>query len=171
MRIRLSAAALTALGAAAAPASAAELNVGIEIPRLNVAEYHRPYVAIWIEKPDQSAVKTLAVWYEVNNAKNEGETWLKDLRQWWRRAGRSLNVKADGVSGATRAPGRHQAVFRGAKVGNLAPGQYALVVEAAREVGGREVVKVPFEWPAKGVRTGSAKGTSELGAVTLTVKP
>ena len=36
-----------ALGCAlAAPALAAGLDVSVEIPRLNVAEYHRPYVAI-----------------------------------------------------------------------------------------------------------------------------
>ena len=29
----------------------AELQVSLEIPRMNVAEYHRPYIAMWIEKP------------------------------------------------------------------------------------------------------------------------
>ncbi len=45
---------ITVSGALTAPALAAEMNVSIEIPKLNVAEYHRPYVAIWLEKPDQS---------------------------------------------------------------------------------------------------------------------
>ena len=54
----------------------------------------------------------------------------------------------------------------------LAPGQYTLVVEAAREVGGRELLKIPFTWPAKGApQSGKAQGATELGAVTLTVKP
>ena len=54
----------------------------------------------------------------------------------------------------------------------LAPGQYTLVVEAAREVGGRELLKIPFTWPAKGApQSGKAQGSTELGAVTLTVKP
>ena len=53
----------------------------------------------------------------------------------------------------------------------LRAGQYTLVVEAAREVGGRELLKIPFTWPARSVQNGSAQGTSELGAITLSVKP
>lgn len=161
-------------GAAAAPAaaSAAELQVSVEIPRLTVAEYRRPYVALWIEKPDQTAVKTLAVWYDTKLKANEGATWLKDMRTWWRRAGRSMTMPADGISGPTKAPGKHQVTFSARQIGALPAGQYNLVVEAAREVGGREVVKTAFAWPpAGGARTSSAKGASELGAVTVTVKP
>ena len=42
------------LGAAlSAPALAADpgmMEVSVTIPQLKVAEYHRPYVAIWVEK-------------------------------------------------------------------------------------------------------------------------
>src|SRR5690606_8983033 len=106
MRLAIPAALLS--GLVATPSLAADLNVTLTIPTLKVAEYHRPYVAVWIEKPDQSAVKTLAVWYDTKLAKREGETWLKDMRQWWRRAGRETKMPVDGVSGATRAPGKHQ---------------------------------------------------------------
>lgn len=170
MRLKLTAAALTGLAAAPAAANAAELSVSLEIPRLPVAEYHRPYVALWIETPDQTAVKTLAVWYDVKLKAQEGETWLKDMRTWWRKAGRSLDLPMDGVSGPTRAPGKHQLTVSAAQLAGLKPGSYALAVEAAREVGGREVVRVPFDWPAKAPKTTSAKGASELGAVSLTVK-
>jgi len=161
------------LGGLAVPAAAAaaDMTVSVEIPRLTVAEYHRPYVAIWIETPDQTAVKTLAVWYDVKLKNGEGATWLKDMRQWWRRAGRDLKMPADGVSGATKAPGKHQVTFKAAALSGLKPGQYNLVIEAAREVGGREVVRVPFTWPPKGSASASASGKSELGAVTVTVKP
>ena len=47
------------------PLMAAELDIRIEIPRLQVAEYHRPYVAVWLERPDQSHVANLAVWYDL----------------------------------------------------------------------------------------------------------
>src|SRR5690606_23963404 len=36
-------------GLSAAPAQASGLTVTVEIPRLGVSEYHRPYVAMWIE--------------------------------------------------------------------------------------------------------------------------
>ena len=63
-------------------ANAADLGLSIEVPRLDVAEYHRPYVAIWIENPDQSVAADLAVWYDVAKKNNEGAEWLKDMRQW-----------------------------------------------------------------------------------------
>lgn len=165
---------IAALTGAAAPAAAhaADLNVSVEIPRLNVAEYHRPYVALWIETPDQTAVRTLSVWYGINvKGAEEGSTWLKDMRTWWRKAGRSLTLQADGVSGPTKAPGKHQLTFKAAQLGKLAPGQYTLAVEAAREVGGREVVRVPFSWPPKAPATASSKGSAELGVVSVTAKP
>ena len=156
-----------------APAGAADLTLSIEIPTLKVAEYHRPYVAVWIESTDQKFVDNLAVWYDLKLRDNEGTKWLKDMRQWWRRAGRDMTLPADGVSGATRAPGKHEVVFKGgaAPLGNLPAGQYNLVVEAAREVGGTEVLRAPFQWPPKARTTSSTKGTSELGAVSVTVKP
>jgi hypothetical protein len=163
---------LTFAGAAVAgPALAADLNVTVEIPRLTVAEYHKPYVAIWVENPDQSAAATLAVWYDADNKEANGGKWLKDMRQWWRKAGREMKFPADGVSGATRAPGPQKVVFSGAKgaLKNLKPGQYNLVVEAAREVGGHEAVRVPFVWGQPG-KPASAKGAAELGAVTVFVK-
>lgn len=169
MRIVLPAALLT--GLVATPALAADLNVGIEIPKMTVAEYHRPYVSIWIETPEEAVVKTLAVWYDTKNSKGEGATWLKDMRQWWRRTGRSLDKAAiNAFSGPTKAPGKQQLVVPAARLADLKPGSYSLVVEAAREVGGREVVKVPFTWTGKGGKGGAAAGTSELGAITLTIK-
>ncbi|MCY1648955.1 DUF2271 domain-containing protein [Caulobacter sp. SL161] len=164
---------LTFAGAAvAAPAMAADLNVTVEVPKLNVAEYHKPYVAIWIENPaDSTAAGTLAVWYDAKNREDNGAKWLKDMRQWWRKAGREMSFPADGVSGATRAPGPHKLVFSDAKgaLKGLKPGQYNLVVEAAREVGGHEAVRVPFTWGKPG-KPASAKGSAELGAVTVSVK-
>jgi hypothetical protein len=57
------------------------------------------------------------------------------------------------------------------QLAKLAPGKYALVVEAAREVGGREVVKIPFEWPATRQLQATATGKTELGTVTLDIVP
>jgi hypothetical protein len=165
-------AAFTGVATLPSAANAADLTVSVEIPRLSVAEYHRPYVALWIEGPDETAVKTLAVWYDTKLAKKEGNTWLKDMRTWWRKAGRGMTLPADGLSGPTKAPGKQQVVFTGQQLAGLAPGQYSLAVEAAREVGGREVVRVPFSWPVKaGAKPTSAAGTTELGAISVTPKP
>lgn len=154
----------------AGSAFAADLRVDIDIPRQQSAEYHSPYVAVWLETPDQSAVGTLQVWYDVAKRNNEGQNWLPEMRTWWRKTGRSLTLPADGVSGATRAPGHHTVTFRAdnATLRNLPAGQYTVAIEAAREEGEREVVRVPFQWGA-GPVTASGQGTSELGAVTVAV--
>ncbi|HET9863215.1 MAG TPA: DUF2271 domain-containing protein [Steroidobacteraceae bacterium] len=154
----------------AGAAGAADLTVNIEIPNLPVAEYHRPYVAIWIEGADQAIAANLALWYQV---RGDHTKWLPDLRQWWRRGGRDVKVPVDGLTGATRPAGQHILKFDAAAepLSKLAPGRYQLVVEAVREVGGREVVRVPFEWPIRGAQRGHAQGKSELGAVTLTLNP
>lgn len=164
---------LLGLLAAALPAMAAELAVKIDIPQLPVAEYHRPYVALWLEKSDNAQVTQLAVWYDQKKKDNGGAKWLKDLRQWWRKGGRDLELPLDGITSATRAPGIHSLSFVGGKapLDKLAAGDYTLFVEAARESGGREVVRVPLAWPPKEARSATAKGVEELGNVTVQLKP
>lgn len=153
-------------------AMAADLSVKFDVPQLNVAEYHKPYVAIWIEAPDQAVAANLAVLYDVKMKDKGGEKWVKDLRTWWRKAGRDATLPIDGVSGATRAPGTHTMKFNAAANGldKLPAGEYKLVVEAARESGGREVVKVPFNWAGKGKLAANAAGKEELGAVSLQIQ-
>ncbi|GAA0384219.1 DUF2271 domain-containing protein [Brevundimonas terrae] len=157
-----------AMTAAAAPALAADLSVTVDVPRLNTASYHRPYVAVWIENPDQSLNRSLAVWYQqTRNAEGDGKDWLKDMRTWWRKGGRAMQLPADGVSGPTKAPGRHTVTVPAARLRNLAAGNYVIAVEAARELGGREIVRVPFRWG--GPNTANGSGSSELGAVRVNV--
>jgi hypothetical protein len=162
-----------AAAAATAPALAGDLGVKVQVPRIDVAEYHRPYIAIWVEGADQNIASNLAVWYQTDPKKEDGTQWLKDLRQWWRRGGRELTMPVDGVTGATRPVGEHQVTFKGAskQLASLAPGNYSLVVEAVREVGGRELLKVPFEWPVKQKHQATAQGKAELGTVTLDLIP
>ena len=156
------------------PAHATELEISVEIPKLNVAEYHRPYVSVWVEDAGNKAVADLAVWYQMRDtAEGHGTKWLPDLRQWWRKSGRNLDLPVDGVTGPTRPVGRHTIEVDGNRpqLAKLPAGQYTLVVEAAREVGGRELLKIPFNWPAKSPQSGKAQGSSELGAVTLAIRP
>ncbi len=170
MRVTLSAAIATL---AAGTALAGDATVTIDIPRFNVAEYHRPYVAFWIESEDGAKLTNLAVWYDTKLKNDEGTKWLKDMRQWWRRTGRELTMPAEGLSSPTRAPGTHDLTFdlAAAPLKGLTPGKYQLVVEAAREVGGRELLRVPFEWPAAANTEASVKGEHEIGSVKLKIAP
>jgi hypothetical protein len=170
MRVALT---LTLSGAMAAPVLAADVKLTVGVPRLTVAEYHRPYLAVWLERPDQSFAGNIAVWYDAKLKDNEGTKWLKDLRQWWRRSGRELTMPMDGLSSATRPPGEHQIVVDAGKapLNALAPGEYHLVIEAAREVGGREILRIPFQWPIRSAASHKAQGSHELGAVELNLNP
>jgi len=149
---------LLVAGTIATPAAAATISV--TIPRVNVAEYHRPYVVGWLEPAAGGSARTIFVWYDLKKGGREpGTKWLADLRTWWRKGGRSLKLPADGLSGATRAPGTYQIALPA----NLPAGQYVLKVEAVRETGGRELVSVPITLPGRG----AASGKTELGAVSV----
>ncbi len=162
---------LALLGSSAA--QAAELDLGLELPAPAGAEYHRPYVAVWLETPDQVHVADLAVWYDLAKPDHQGEKWLKDLRQWWRRSGRDLDLPVDGLSAATRPAGTHHLHYSSQKapLRDLKAGQYRVVVEAARENGGRELVRLPLSWPPASPEHQQIQGQAELGLVSLQTTP
>jgi hypothetical protein len=170
MLIRTSLALTTAV--VAVPASSAEALLKVQLPRLDIAEYHKPYVAAWIEKAsDQSFAGNIALWYDVNKRNNGGAKWLKDMRSWWRKSGHD-GPAVDGITGATRTAGEHAINLLDARaVAALPAGQYEVVVEAARENGGREVLRVPFEWPLKKAQSAKAQGQGELGTVAIDARP
>jgi len=142
------------------PGTVDVLEIQIEIPALEVSPYHRPYVAIWLEDEARNGVKTIAVWHE-------GAEWLKDMRQWWRRLGRDGEPPYDGVSGATRRPGRYVVSWRNDLA--LPAGTYYLNVEAAREQGGRDYLRQKIEIGSGRGQRYEAKGDLELKTVTILV--
>ncbi|MCC9656187.1 DUF2271 domain-containing protein [Rhodopirellula halodulae] len=147
-------------------------QASVEIPRLSVSEYHRPYVAMWIQDEKRKCVANLAVWYQqTRSGEGEGTKWLPDLRQWWRRSGRSLQMPVDGISGATRPAGKHELTFddQDNRFSGLSAGKYSVVVEASREVGGRELIELPFTWPSDKPQKLSASGKEELGEITFVI--
>ena len=54
------------------PAIAADMSVTVNVPQLQVAEYHKPYVAVWLEKADGSVAANLSVWYDAKMRNAEG---------------------------------------------------------------------------------------------------
>lgn len=160
-------------GVFAGRAQAADMTVTVTIPRIDTAEYHRPYVAVWLEDASRKDIRDIAVWYEQDKADNEGKKWLKDLRQWWRLSGRSQDEPQDAVSGATRATGTHtvNVPASSAALDGLPPGNYQVVVEASREKGGHELVRLPLAWPPAEAGMVERAGTHELGRVEVSLRP
>jgi len=154
-----------------ASVAADKLQIDVEIPRMNVAEYHKPYVAIWLEDSNRKSTQ-VALWYDLDMKDNEGAKWLKDIRQWWRRIGRSAQRPFDGLTSATKGPGKHSITvdLTLEQFKSLPKGDYQLRIEASREVGGKEVVNIPLQWPIKTSDYPlSASGSKELGSVKVTL--
>ena len=59
----------------------------------------------------------------------------------------------------------------GKQLASLAPGKYSVAIEAVREAGGREMLRVPFEWPAKQSQHLTAQGKTELGSIVVDLTP
>ena len=131
------------LGALATlPAQAGEMDLKLTLPEISEGMYLRPYVAVWVEKADDTFVETLSLWHMLKdkrgNELTKGDRYLNSLRSWWKSSGTTSQMPIDGISSATRAPGEHQLVFTEGKAPftNLAPGKYQLVLEVSREVKG-----------------------------------
>ena len=144
---------------------AQSLNVEIEIPAIKANPYHKPYIAVWVETQKRKGVHTLAFW-------KEQPDWFKDLRQWWRKIGRSKSPDYDAVTGATRKPGKYLLNWDGTLVSGkaLAAGNYVLHIESVREQGGREYLRQKFSF-GKGQRQSfTLQGKTELGKINITIK-
>lgn len=141
-----------------------QLNLTITIPALDVSPYHRPYVAVWLETPKRQSIKTIAIWYEQDD-------WLKDLRQWWRKAGRNNRAQYDAATGATRKPGQYTLQWDGNDASGkpLPAGDYVLLIEAAREAGGRDFLRQVIQWGGEPQHY-QLEGQLELGTIAIDIQ-
>jgi hypothetical protein len=147
-------------------AQAESINIDLTLPTLEVSPYHRPYVAVWLETTDRRGIETIAAWYEKDD-------WLKDMRQWWRKLGKSNPKRYDAVSGATRKPGKHhiQWTVIDSQGKPIPKGEYYLCLEAAREAGGRDFLRQKITLGNRETQTYSLNGDIELGEINITIHP
>ncbi|MEG9431568.1 DUF2271 domain-containing protein [Terriglobus sp. ADX1] len=142
-----------------------ELQIKLELPRMDNPRYRRPYVAVWIEDKDKYPVRTIALWFK-------NPRWLNELKQWYRDDQlRNLSEGTDisgTVSSATRVPGSYTLKWDG-KDNNgklVKAGTYTVVIEAAREHGGHSLLRQEINF--NGTPTAKTLPASEeLGAVQL----
>ncbi len=119
------------------------LKVEFEIDQPDASRrYRKPYVAVWVEDKDGLTVRTLALWLQKN-----GSRWHPDLRRWWRDdQARKLLEDSDlieTVSRPTRPPGKYDVIWDGKDDSGAAvkPGQYTILIEAAREHGTYQLIR------------------------------
>lgn len=99
-----------------------------------------PYVAVWVEDADGELVDTIALWWQ-GDAK--GAKWLADLRAWTIADGSAKTV--DAMTSPTRTPGSYTLAWdlTGRDGVPIAPGEYRIAIEAAREHGPHSLVRTP----------------------------
>jgi FAD:protein FMN transferase len=142
-----------------------ELNISIQLPRMQDARARRPYVALWIEDADHYPIRTLALWFSKAR-------WLNELKQWYRDDQvRTLSEGSDisrTISSATRLPGQYTLKWDG-KDNEGKPvkaGKYTVCIEAAREHGGYTLQRHEFDFNGT-PQQASLPAKDELGATTL----
>ena len=142
-----------------------ELNIGLDLARIDDARAKRPYVAVWIEDADHFPVRTLALWVEKSR-------WIPELKQWYK--DEQIRNMAEGndlsrtVSSATRPPGQYSLKWDGKdNAGKLVKaGTYTVCVEASREHGTYQVERHELNFNGQPQQFSFPAG-KELGAVTL----
>ena len=156
--------ALVLLSGLVLPATASELEIALQLPKISEGQYHRPYVAVWVEDSSEKSVRLIEIW-------REKPDWIKDLRRFWRKTGRADQPLVDARTGATKGPGQYRLRWDGKDDQGVAVpnGEYQLVIEAAREHGGRQLVKQKFNWDGTAVAVSVAAG-NEIGQVQLSRK-
>jgi hypothetical protein len=129
--------AVTSFTSAATPS----YDIKLTIPVIDKGQYHRPYIAIWVEDEKRVSQRSIAVWMQKSK-------WLPDLKRYWRRVARKDRNIVDGVTSATKKPGNHTIKWDGLndKGLPLAAGKYSICVEAAREKGGREAICTKLDY-------------------------
>ena len=141
----------------------AEFNFEFTIPTLDVNDYEKPYVAVWITNNKRQVVKNLLLL-------GKSEQWAQTNKRWWRKSGRHNELLLDGLARPSRKPGQYQLNWDwhddyGNKV---AMGDYQLHIEVSREDG--EVTLASFSFNSNNLpikQTKTAHG--EIGALQLTI--
>jgi len=142
-----------------------QAEISFSLPKINSAEYRKPYVALWVANQQGKVVKNLLIL-------GQSERWMQENRSWWRVQGRKAPSLLDGFARPTRRPGEYRISWNGRNdFGQKLPtGQYKLLAEVAREHGRHEKIVIPFKLDERPLSL-SKKGTEEIGLLTLKSSP
>jgi FAD:protein FMN transferase len=114
--------------------------------------YRRPYIAVWLENEEGFPVRTISLLVSFGGP---GPKWIDDLKRWYKSDKDRQKVdKTDRlytVSKSTRPPGKFEIIWDGKDdQGKVLPdGEYTLYIEAAREHGTYQLIRVPVKFEGK----------------------
>ena len=137
MRLQLT----VALGSLlAVPAHAADVTVSVQIPQLRVAEYHRPYVAVFVEDAAGKHAANLSVWY-LSRDTAEGHGTKAATAPWWRKSAALGCPSTASPVHRPPAPTSSDSTMRAGW--RSSPRRLRAGGRTVREVGGREPLRIP----------------------------
>jgi len=133
-------------------------EINFEVPRIQAANYERPYVAIWISDQNRRLIKTLLIL-------GDEARWRESNYVFWRRIERLDMAGIQALARTSRAPGRYDVVWDGTDNAGqrVEQGAYTLNIEASREHGAHTFQSVPLALGAAPLEAG-AEAQGELGA-------
>ena len=117
-----------------------ELIVNLEINLQKAGgPVKRPYVAVWVEDENHSAIRTISVWHGSNRYINELKSWYLKYRGQYT----TDNNFSGSVSSATRSAGKYSVKWDGKddKGEFVKPGKYIIKIEASREHGTYQLMR------------------------------
>jgi FAD:protein FMN transferase len=159
------AAALAQTGTAASFDPSMELAVAFEIPTMTVANYKRPFIAIWIEDADKFPLRTLALWYHEDR-------WLTESKAWYRadrlRGMSETTSIVRSIGAATRPAGKYTIKWDGKDNAGkpVKPGTYTVFLESVREHGTYQIIRQEMTFTGAPQHFDFKPG-SELGPVSF----
>ena len=154
-----------AKSAAKTPATPLDLEITLELARIDTPRYRRPYVAVWVEDAQGEPVRAISLW-------SEKPRYLNELRRWYHdypsvnRFGGDLSPS---IASATRSPGKYTLRWDGMndKGAPVKPGKYTIVIEAAREHGRYDLMRQEINWDGRTVQQFSLPAGNEIAGVQL----
>jgi thiamine biosynthesis lipoprotein len=140
-----------------------EVVVNFELMRFE-GRARRPFVAIWVDDSNKKTVRTMALWF--NKAR-----WLPDLKEWFHKnTDRYQNGTKDvfSISSATRPPGTYTIKWDGKNDDGeyVAPGNYTVYIEVAREHGTYQIMKQDITCKGKAQKF-SLGGNAEVSSASV----
>lgn len=135
-----------------------QVEVTYTLPKIEAANYKKPFVLVWVTDADKNPVKTLLI-------QGQKEEWQEDNYVWWRRYGRKTPGQVEAMGKPTRPPGRYTVGWDGTDTSGkrMPQGAYVIHIETAREHGGHAYQSIDVTLGAAPV-TGQAAAKDELGA-------
>ncbi len=149
-----------------------EVLIGFTYLPTGGGRVHNPYIAVWLETPEGTPVRTLTVQYE----QGKGVRWLPDLVRWYQMDQARLGGLLGGVdvlstvSSATKLPGSQRLVWDGTDDSRspVAAGDYVLFIEAAMEKGPYQIVREPITLSKTGKKKVADNG--DLQAISIDIR-